>query len=341
MKKLLLILLALPMLGFGQELKVSVKKNNSDDIVPANYNSKNTFVENKDSIIVGEQILVEYIIDTKAENFKSPNFNFNGLRVLNGPNPSTQSSYTFVDGKSQSTNSTAYSFYIKAIKEGVYNINPATITVNGKTISSNSFTLNVIKQVEQTFEDNFYKANAYVEERNFDSAIVYFTKAIKLKPLFDAYLNRGTTYKLSGQYKDAIKDYNKAISLDDDRKYLAYYQRGMAYAELKSVDNTIEDLSTAIDLKPDEAIFYYSRGKIYENLKIYSNARIDYSKTLELDSTYKSKITFNLMGMELSEQSKKQENMQTIFICILIIAILVFFFRQFYIEHLKKNNSIT
>ena len=105
----------------------------------------------KNPAIVGEQILVQYSIDTKAENFKSPNFN--GLQVLSGPNPSTQSSYTFVNGKSQSSNSTTYSFYLKAIKEGTYNITPATITVNGKAIISNALAINVVNGSEKNKAD--------------------------------------------------------------------------------------------------------------------------------------------------------------------------------------------
>ena len=87
--------------------------------------------------------MVQYSINTKAENFKSPNFN--GLQVLSGPNPSTQSSYSFVNGKSQSSSSTTYSFYLKAVKEGAYNIGPAAITVNGKTITSKPYQLKVVK----------------------------------------------------------------------------------------------------------------------------------------------------------------------------------------------------
>lgn len=97
----------------------------------------------KNPAIIGEQILVQYNIDTKAEDFKSPNFK--GLQVLSGPNPSTQSSYTFVNGKSQSSSSTTYSFYLKANKVGAYNITPATIKTNGKTIKSKSLTINVVK----------------------------------------------------------------------------------------------------------------------------------------------------------------------------------------------------
>ncbi len=104
-------------------------------------------VADKNPAIVGEQVLIQYIINTKGEDFKSPNFK--GLRVLSGPNPSTQSSYTFVNGKSQSNNSTTYSFYVKPIKEGTYNISPATIKVNGKAISSKPYTLKVVKGSEK------------------------------------------------------------------------------------------------------------------------------------------------------------------------------------------------
>ena len=67
------------------------------------------------------------------------------LQVLSGPNPSTQSSYSFVNGKSQNSSSTTYSFYLKAVKEGAYNISPAAITVNGKTITSKAYQLKVVK----------------------------------------------------------------------------------------------------------------------------------------------------------------------------------------------------
>ena len=112
---------------YAQQLKVSVDKN------PA---------------IVGEQILIQYTINEEGDNFVSPNFN--GLKVISGPNPSKQSSYSFVNGKSQSTSSTTYSFYIKALKEGKYNITPASITINSKKINSSSYQLNIVKGNERS-----------------------------------------------------------------------------------------------------------------------------------------------------------------------------------------------
>jgi hypothetical protein len=121
-RNLLIIFLFCSALLNAQQLKVAADKN------PA---------------IVGEQILIQYKIGTKGANFKSPNFK--GLRVVSGPNPSTQSSYSFVNGKSQNNSSTTYSFYLKAVKEGTFTISPATITVKGKKIQSKPYTLKVVK----------------------------------------------------------------------------------------------------------------------------------------------------------------------------------------------------
>ena len=149
MKKLALILcLFCSALLQAQQLKVAADKN------PA---------------IVGEQILIQYSINTKGDNFKSPTFK--GLRVLSGPNPSTQSSYSFVNGKSQNTSSTTYSFYLKAVKEGTYTISPASITVKGKKVKSKAYSLKVVKQnkknktQQKALSDNlFVKVN--VSKRN-------------------------------------------------------------------------------------------------------------------------------------------------------------------------------
>ena len=149
MKKLSFILFFLSsVITQAQTLKVSADKN------PA---------------IVGEQILVQYSINTKGEDFKSPNFN--GLQVLSGPNPSTQSSYSFVNGKRSSNSSTTYSFYIKGVKEGSYKISQAKITIRGKTISSKPYELNIVKgkkknkeQQKALSENLFIKVN--VSKRN-------------------------------------------------------------------------------------------------------------------------------------------------------------------------------
>ena len=123
----------------------------------------------KNPAIVGEQIVIQYKINTKGDNFRSPNFK--GLKVLSGPNPSTQSSYSFVNGKSQNTSSTTYSFYVKAVKAGTYIISPASITVKGKKIQSKAYSLKVVrgseknKAKQQELADNLF-IKVEVSKRN-------------------------------------------------------------------------------------------------------------------------------------------------------------------------------
>ena len=140
MRKILLILFVfISTIAFAQRLKVSIDKN------PA---------------IVGEQILLQYTIDEKGNNFKSPSFN--GLKIISGPNPSTSSNYTFINGKSESKTTTTYSFYIKAVKEGTFNITPASIKVKGKQIDSKSYQLKIVKGSDRqkanqkALSDNLY-----------------------------------------------------------------------------------------------------------------------------------------------------------------------------------------
>ena len=78
MKKIWIILLFINLTAYGQELKITAEPN------PA---------------IVGEQILIQYSIDAKVDDFSQPKFN--GLQILSGPNPSTQTNYTFINGKSE------------------------------------------------------------------------------------------------------------------------------------------------------------------------------------------------------------------------------------------------
>ena len=114
----------------------------------------------KNPAIVGEQILLQFTIDSESESFKSPKFK--NLQVLSGPNSSSQSSYTFSNGKSQSNTSTTYSFYLKALSKGVFTIPSASVEVKGKTIKSKDFTIKIVdgnkksKNQKNTISNNLF-----------------------------------------------------------------------------------------------------------------------------------------------------------------------------------------
>ena len=131
MKRLLIFILSLAYLfNYSQELKVSADKN------PA---------------VVGEQVLIQYVFSGNSNKFSPPNFN--DLQVISGPNTSTQSSYSFVNGKSESTTTTTYSYYVKPLKKGIYTISSASIKVKGEKISSNTYQLKVVDATKKSIEE--------------------------------------------------------------------------------------------------------------------------------------------------------------------------------------------
>jgi len=130
--------------------------------------------------------------------------------------------------------------------------------------------------------DWFQKGYDAGEAKEYENAIIYYNKAIQLKPDYaDAYYNRGNAKYDLKDYTGAIADYNKAIQLNpDDAK--AYNNRGGAKNNLKDYTGAIADYNKAIQLKPDYAKYYFNRGGAKYYLKDKYGACADYSKAGEL-----------------------------------------------------------
>lgn len=79
----------------------------------------------KDTLLQGETIKVEYLLNNIEGNFTAPEFD--GLRIVSGPN--TSSSFTMINGVT--TSKISYSYILKAEKAGVFFI--PSITLDSKT----------------------------------------------------------------------------------------------------------------------------------------------------------------------------------------------------------------
>ncbi len=97
------------------------------------------------------------------------------------------------------------------------------------------------------------KARALVEIRQYDSAAVWYTKAIEtLSPkeyngaMEHAYFGRGLVYNMTNQPALALKDFDDALRLKAD-DYFAYFHRGNAYKAQSRFDEAIADYSRAVD----------------------------------------------------------------------------------------------
>jgi tetratricopeptide (TPR) repeat protein len=136
----------------------------------------------------------------------------------------------------------------------------------------------------QKSADNYYRLGIeYDLKDEYNKAIEYFTKAIKLEPNKALYYNRrGFSYYELKEHEKSIADHSKAIELEPDNA-LYYNNRGSSYSWLSEYEKAITDYSKAIELEPNNALYYNNRGSSYNCLNEYEKAIADHSKAIELE----------------------------------------------------------
>jgi protein O-mannosyl-transferase len=96
-----------------------------------------------------------------------------------------------------------------------------------------------------------------------------------------AYYNRGHAYADLGNYRQAIEDYGRAVEINPGYADI-YYNRGHAYADLGNYRQAIEDYGKAIEIKPGYGEAYINRGNAYNGLGSYKRAIEDYNEATRL-----------------------------------------------------------
>ena len=92
----------------------------------------------------------------------------------------------------------------------------------------------------------YYEARGDVrlDLRNYQGAVMDYTKVIQLEPTGNSYDDRGVALAALGRYREAIADYTQAIKLVP-RHFTAHYHRGLARAEIGDKKGAMSDLQTA------------------------------------------------------------------------------------------------
>jgi len=88
----------------------------------------------------------------------------------------------------------------------------------------------------------------------YDRAIADYNEAIRLRPEARFLSSRGDSYNYKGDYDRAIADYDRALALNPGFSN-AYNNRGAAYGKKGDVDRAIADYEQALRIEPqfDEA----------------------------------------------------------------------------------------
>lgn len=134
---------------------------------------------------------------------------------------------------------------------------------------------------------NFYFAYwrrgiAYTRLDAYDKAVEDLTQTIKINPKFTgAYCDRGDAYFRLGQIKLAFKDYEKAIELSSNMTF-PYNYRAMAYVKQENYKAALMDLNRVLSINKNNHNAYYYRGICYYDMGQYDKAADDFTMAIQL-----------------------------------------------------------
>lgn len=132
------------------------------------------------------------------------------------------------------------------------------------------------------------RAGSYKENLQINEAIKDYEKTITIYPdsLYPdslAFFSLRELYEQEDRLKDAISFYSHVITIYPKIDSL-YRERAYFYEKLKQYDKAIKDYSKAIAIEP-HGYYFSSRGSAYSALKQYDKAIKDFTKAIALAST--------------------------------------------------------
>jgi tetratricopeptide (TPR) repeat protein len=111
------------------------------------------------------------------------------------------------------------------------------------------------------------------------------TRGGKKQPSAESLISLGGAKAQKGDYQGAIAAYEEALQINPSHPD-AYFQRAVAYYDLKNYQAAFEDLNQVVRLTPNSPVAYMNRGLTQDLLQKNQEAIKDYSKAISLNPNY-------------------------------------------------------
>lgn len=116
-------------------------------------------------------------------------------------------------------------------------------------------------------------------------ATIYLEKAVRLMPNETAAIgDLGFHYMNQGNYKGAIKLFNRVLELSPDNA-IAYNNMGYAKYKMNDLKNAFKDIQRSITLDPKNSYAYRNRALVYLAMKQIDSACEDLHQAVDLGYT--------------------------------------------------------
>ena len=131
------------------------------------------------------------------------------------------------------------------------------------------------------------EANWLSNERKWEASIAKWSDVIAALPDDDnrkpiAYNERGNAKDSMGDHAGAIVDFDKALEIDPQFKEV-YYNRGIAKNNMGDHVGAVADFDRALEANPQDAKVYFNRGAAKGNMGDHAAAIADFDKALKIN----------------------------------------------------------
>ena len=110
----------------------------------------------------------------------------------------------------------------------------------------------------------FAKGHEAQKKENWDAAIDYYKRALRLDPTYSAAsYNLGLIYYADHRNLEKARDAFALAVAQDKEMARAHYMLGLVYKEMKDPDKAIAQLNSALRIQPDYARVHFVLGQIY------------------------------------------------------------------------------
>ena len=198
----------------------------------------------KNVVRIGERFQLVYSLNAEGQNFRGPDIK--GINIVGGPSTSQSSSIQIIQGQVTRSVENSYTYILQAGEEGIFEIPPARITVNGKTYESNALKVQVIKSAQQQQQGGSPDQSGQGTDQDYSDDVFIRAVVNKTSPYQGEQVI--ITYKLYYKINISALEFTKEPSyrgfwmtdLLKDRKNFAQYQetyKGSQYqvAEVKKI----------------------------------------------------------------------------------------------------------
>ena len=128
---------------------------------------------------------------------------------------------------------------------------------------------------------SYFRGMVYMLAGDYSQAEKQYNFAISANNKYaNAYCDRGTAHLLRTNYKAAIDDYTTAIAINPSATY-AYVFRAQAKAESGNISGALSDINTALQISPDDYDLINARGQLLAKNKQYDKATADFDALIE------------------------------------------------------------